>query len=82
MCETLVLVRLALEHQPLLLPLLNDFQAAGENLLLQPTLTQVQGDFAAIVQQLREDETGDNLSEDRVPETTLWLMRNQAELIG
>ena len=82
MCETLVLVRLALEHQPLLLPLLNDFQAAGENLLFQPTLTQDQGDFAAIVQQLREDETGDNLSEDRVPETTLWLMRNQAELIG
>lgn len=59
-----------------------DFQSAGENLLFQKTLTQLQTDFASVVQQLRDNEAGYDLPEDRVPETTLWLMRNQAELIG
>ncbi|MBE9136957.1 GNAT family N-acetyltransferase [Nodosilinea sp. LEGE 07088] len=82
MAENLTLIRLAIEHRPLLLSMLEDYQTAGEQFLSQPLLEQLQTDFAALVQQLQSEEADRNLPDGKVPQSTLWLMRNSAELLG
>lgn len=82
MAENLTLIRLTLEHRLLLLSMLEDYQTAGEQFLPQPLLEQLQTDFATLVQQLHAEEADRNLPAGKVPQSTLWLMRNPTELSG
>ena len=82
MSEQLALVRLEMSHQPLMLDLLEDFQAAGEPQFRQDILEKLQTDFGLVVQQFKREEAGDGLPQGKVPQSTLWLMHEGSNLLG
>ncbi|WP_179228339.1 GNAT family N-acetyltransferase [Leptolyngbya ohadii] len=77
----LSLIKLASEHKQSLLSLVEDFHSAGEY-RFQSDLEQIHNDFDVYTQRLLAMEAGVGLSKGMVPQTTLWLVRDNTYLIG
>jgi predicted acetyltransferase len=81
MLANLSLIKLAPKHRQSFLSLVEDFHTAGEY-RFQADLEQIHSNFDEYTQRLLAREVSIGLPEGKVPQTTLWLVKDSVELIG